>query len=109
MKRPMRGAMRHLGMLRGSGTLHCGGVLLGHVDYEIDGFCTRPGEVVGSGEIRMAPAELANAVGRRNLELATEDGRVLALRFSGARHDTRAGVAHADITGGLPAEEEWRR
>lgn len=105
----MRGVMRHLGVLRGSGTLSCGGVVLGSAGYEIDGFCTKPGEVVGSGEISMAPAELSNAVGRRGLELATEDGRVLALRFSGGRLNARAGVAHADILGGLPAEDEWRR
>jgi hypothetical protein len=109
MTRPLRGNMRHLGVLRGSGTLRCGDVVLGSADYEIDGFCTRPGEVVGSGEISMAPAELANAVGRRDLELTTEDGRVLTVRFSGSRFDPRMGAAHADILGGLPAENEWRR
>lgn len=109
MKRPSRGSMRHLGVLRGGGTLRCHGVVLGSADYEIDGYCTKPGEVVGSGEICMAPAELANAVGRLDLELTTEDGRVLALRFSGSRFDPRTGAAHADILAGLPTEEEWRR
>jgi hypothetical protein len=109
MKRSPRGVMRHLGVLRGSGTLRCGGVVLGPADYEIDGFCTKPGEVVGSGEIRMAPAELENAFGRRNLELTTEDGRVLAVRFSGGRLDSRLGAAHADIFAGLPTEDDWRR
>jgi hypothetical protein len=109
MNRTLRGTMRHLGRIRGSGTLSCDGVMLGAADYEIDGFCTRPGEVIGSGEISMAPAELANAFGRRDLELTTEDGRVLALRFSGGRLPPRVGAAHADITGGLPTEEEWRR
>jgi hypothetical protein len=109
MNRTLRGTMRHLGALRGSGTLSCGGVVLGTVDYEIDGYCTRPGEVVGSGEITMAPNELANAFGRRDLELTTEDGRVLAIRFSGGRLNPKVGAAHADIIGGLPTEEEWRR
>jgi hypothetical protein len=109
MNRPLRGSMRHLGTLRGRGTLSCDGIVLGAADYEIDGFCTRPGEVVGSGEITMAPAELANAFGRRDLELATEDGMVLSLRFSGGRLGSRAAAAHADITGGLPAEDAWRR
>ena len=109
MKRPMRSVMRHLGVLRGSGTLRCGGAVLGAASYDIDGFCMKPGEVVGSGEISMDPAELANAVGRRDLELTTDDGRVLALRFSGSRHDTRRGAAHADIMGGLPAEDDWQR
>lgn len=101
--------MRHLGALRGSGTLRRGDVVLGAARYDIDCFATKPGEVVGSGEIGMAPAELANALGRHDLELATDDGRILALRFSTGRQDAASGVAHADIMGGLPAEEEWRR
>ena len=109
MRRPSHGSMRHLGVLRGSGTLRCGGVVLGSADYEIDGFCTRPGEIVGSGEIRMERAELANAIGRRDLELTTEDGKVLTLRFSGGRIDPKLSAAHADVLSGLPAEEEWRR
>ena len=109
MRRPLHGSMRHLGVLRGSGTLRCGGVVLGSADYEIDGFCTKPGEVVGSGEIRMAPAELANAIGCRDLELTTKDSRILALRFSGGRLDPRQGAAHADIFAGLPSEGEWSR
>ena len=83
--------------------------MFGPADYEIDGYCTKPGEVQGSGEISMAPADLANAFGHRNLELATDDGRVLALRFSPRRRDARSGAAHADIRGGLPAEGDWRR
>lgn len=109
MSRNWHGRMRHLGALRGSGTLRRGDVVLGAARYEIDCFTIKPGEVVGSGEISMAPAELANALGRSDLELATDDGRILALRFSNGRQDTASGVAHADILGGLPAEEEWRR
>ena len=46
MKRAVRGTMRHLGVMRGSGTLSCGGVALGAAGYDIDGYCTKPGEVV---------------------------------------------------------------
>jgi hypothetical protein len=109
MKSQWHGRMRHLGALRGTGTLGCSGVVLGTADYEIDGFCTKPGEVVGSGEISMAPAELDSAFGRHGLELTTAEGRVLQVRFSGGRRDRRGGVAHADILGGLPAEDEWPR
>ena len=109
MKTQWHGRMRHLGALRGTGTLRCGGILLGTVDYEIDGFCTKPGEVVGSGEICMAPAELDIAFGRQDLELTTGDGKVLQVRFSGGRRDRSGGAAHADVLGGLPAEDEWRR
>ena len=104
-----RSRMRHLGRLSGSGTLSCEGVVLGVADFEIDGYCLKPDEVVGSGEIRMAPADLDQAFGRGNLVLTTDDGRILALRFSGSRRAAAGGAAHADIIGGLPPADEWRR
>src|SRR5262245_25435840 len=107
--RPLRGSMRHLGVLRGRGTLSCGDVTFGNADFEIDGFCTKPGEVVGSGEIRMAPGALEQAFGRNNLVLTTDDGRALAVRLSGKRRDVASGAVHADIIGGLPAADDWRR
>lgn len=108
--RSVRGKMRHLGRLSGSGTLSCEGVALGVAHFEIDGYCTRPDEVVGSGEIRMAPADLDRALGRRNLRLTTSAGHILEVRFSGARQRAAtAGIAHADIIGGLPPPHQWQR
>jgi hypothetical protein len=107
--RASRGKMRHLGRLSGSGTLSCEGVVLGDADFEIDAYCTRPDEVVGSGEIRMAPAALDQAIGRNGLRLTTADGQVLELRFSSRRHDAASGAAHADITAGLPPPDKWQR
>jgi hypothetical protein len=105
----MRGSLRHLGAMRGSGSLTCGGQSLGRVEYEIDGFMTGPGEVVGSGEIRMAPGELDHAFGRRDLRLTTDEGRVLEVRFSGRRNDAGSAAAHADFGGDLPLASQWRR
>lgn len=105
----MRGSMQYLGVLRGSGTLACGDEPMGRADFDIDGFKTKPGEVVGSGEIRMAPADLNRAFGRTNLQLTTDDGLIVAVRFSGKRVDPADGAAHADFSGGLPAPSEWRR
>jgi hypothetical protein len=106
----MRGnLMQYLGVLRGSGVLACGEEQLGRADYDIDGFLTKPGEVVGSGEIRMSPEALNNAFGRQGLQLTTDDGRVLDVRFSGKRLDAASDAAHADITGQLPGASEWRR
>ena len=105
----MKTAMRYLGVMRGSGSLASEGEPLGRVEYDIDGFLTRPGEIVGSGEIRMAPADLDNAFGRRNLQLTTDQGRVLDVRFSGKRHDAGSAAAHADIGGDLPPASQWQR
>lgn len=104
-----RGSIQFLGRLTGAGTLACDGEAMGHATFEIDGFRTRTGEVVGSGEIRMSPAELDRAFGRTNLTLTTDEGRVLAVRFSGKRHNASENAAHADITGDLPAAKHWRR
>ena len=107
--RSVRGALRHLGVLRGSGTLSCEGQDLGRADFEIDGYATRPGEVVASGEIRMADAALDQVHGRRDVVLTTDDGLVLSVRFSTRRRGASSGAAHADITGGLPSADDWRR
>jgi hypothetical protein len=101
--------MRHLGVLRGSGTLESHDEVLGRVDYEFDGYLMRPGEVVASGEIRMAADALTNAFGRRNIALRTDDGRVLAIRFSAKRQGTPKDAAHVDVHDGLPPEQEWQR
>jgi hypothetical protein len=101
--------MQYLGVMRGSGMLALDGEPIGRADYDIDGFVTRPGEVVGSGEIRMAPADIECAFGRANLTLTTDDGRVLELRFSGKRLVPSDGAAHADFSAGLPPPKAWRR
>jgi len=105
----MKAGMHYLGVLRGSGSLACGEEPIGRADYDIDGFLTQPGEVVGSGEIRMAPGDLDRAFGRTNLQLTTDDGRILNVRFSGKRLDPGSEAAHADIGGALPPAAEWHR
>ncbi|MBS0538732.1 MAG: hypothetical protein JSR47_08250 [Proteobacteria bacterium] len=101
--------MQYLGALRGSGELIGEAGSLGRVEYELDGYLMKPGEVVASGEIHMAAAELNEAFGRRDLRLQTDDGRLLEVRFSGKRNSTTSTVAHADVRGGLPPAREWSR
>jgi len=103
------GRMSYLGVIRGSGTLRLAGEDLGRADYDLDGFMTSPGEVVASGEIRMAAEALARAAGRNDVQLTTDEGRVLAVRFSPARNNSPDNAAHADVSGELPPAKEWRR
>ena len=67
--------MKYLGAMRGSGTLVSADEALGAASYEIDGYQMKPGEVVASGELRMAARDLARAFGLRHLQLRTDDGR----------------------------------
>ncbi len=105
----MRGSMQYLGVLRGAGTLACGDESMGRAEFDVDGFMTRPGEVVASGEVRMAPDDLNRAFGKMGLVLTTDDGRVISVRFSGKRVDPSDGAAHADLRGGLTPAKEWKR
>jgi hypothetical protein len=96
--------MRYLGGIRGAGTLALtDGQALGPVEYDIDGFVNHTGEVVGSGELRMQPALLGAAFGRRDLCLRTDDGQTLELRFSGSQLAPNCAAAHVDVTSGFPA------
>lgn len=102
--------MRFLGKLCGAGALKCGEETLGRAEYEFDGYVTHTGEVVASGELRMAAGSLDEAFGRNDLSLATDDGRVLKVRFSGKQRRTATLAAHVDVSGeGLPTAREWRR
>jgi hypothetical protein len=101
--------MKYLGALRGSGTLATPEETLGTATYEMDGYLLKPGEVVASGELRMAPQDLANAFGQRNLRLRTDDGRELTVRFTARKLTPTRTSAHADFTGDLPAPTAWGR
>jgi hypothetical protein len=100
--------MQYLGALRGSGTVSCDGKPMGAATFEFDGYLTRPGEVVASGELRMAPDMLNEVFGRRDVVLRTEDGRALSIRFSGKRPDRESDAAHVDVGGDLPQAKQWR-
>lgn len=101
--------MQYLGVLRGTGSLACGEESMGAVAYDLDGFLTRPGEVIASGEVRMDAASLNAAFGRRDVSLRTEDGRVLTIRFSGKRLNPESSAAHVDAAGDLPPPKKWKR
>ena len=100
--------MKFLGRLRGNGTLVCGDETIGAADYDLDGYMTRPGEVVASGELRMPAADLQRSFGRRDLRLLTSDGKVFHLRISGKPSDSHGDATHIDVTEGLPPAKEWR-
>lgn len=106
---PRVSLMRHLGALRGSATLECKGESFGRATYEFDGYLMKPGEIVASGEVRMDAGALADAFGRNDLKLRSDDGIVLSIRFSGKSLPPGKTVAHADAREGLPPEREWRR
>ncbi len=100
--------MQYLGALRGSGMLLVCDEQIGRCEYDFDAYLTRPGEVVGSGEIRMPCGQLQQAFHRRVAALRTDDGTSLGIRFSGKTPPT-ADAVHVDVFSGMPDAATWRR
>ncbi len=101
--------MRYLGRIAGSGSLRRGGETVARAIYEFDGFTGPRGGSVSSGEIRLAASDLQAVFGPVGVQLLTDDGRLLDLKFSEKKLDPAADVAHVEVSGDLPGTpEEWR-
>ncbi|UVF22377.1 MULTISPECIES: hypothetical protein [Microvirga] len=101
--------MRYLGRISGYGALRCNGEHIAQAFYDFDGFVTKPLGVTCCGEIQLAAAILKDVFGRRGVQLLTDDGRLLDLRFSEKALRSASDVAHVDVTGELPATpQSWR-
>jgi hypothetical protein len=102
--------MQYLGRLRGAGALTCGSETVARVDYDLEGFLRKPGQIACSGEIRSAPQDMSAVFGRRDLKLLTEDGRRLSVRFTEKKLDPDGDSTHVDVDGEeLPPAKAWRR
>jgi hypothetical protein len=100
--------MRYLGGISGSGMLKCKGVEIADASYDFEGFSRKSGEIIGSGEIKLASPALRALFGRTDVQMVTEDGRLLNLKFSD-KELREQGVAHVDVSGDLPGAKNWRR
>jgi hypothetical protein len=77
--------------------------------YDFDGFFRQPIGVTCCGEIQLSAAILKDVFGRRDVQLLTDEGRLLDLVFSETALLSASDVAHVDVTGELPATaQSWR-
>jgi hypothetical protein len=101
--------MQYLGRLSGSGLLTRDGETVARASYEFEGFLRPRGIVVSSGEISLSPTDLKAVFGRPGVQLRTDDGRLLDLRFSEKELRLANGVAEVEVSGDLPGSPaEWR-
>ena len=101
--------MRYLGRISGHGVLQCNGEHIARAVYDFEGFFKDPVGVTCCGEIQLAAAILKDVFGRRDIQLLTDDDRLLNLTFSGKALLPSSDVAHVDVTGELPATPgSWR-
>jgi hypothetical protein len=101
--------MRYLGRISGVGVLQCNGEHIARASYDFDGFFKDPVGVTCCGEIQLSAAVLKDVFGRRDVQLLTDEGRLLDLTFSEKTLLSESDVAHVDVTGELPATPgNWR-
>ncbi|MDH3597549.1 MAG: hypothetical protein OEM93_22150 [Rhodospirillales bacterium] len=100
--------MHYLAGRRGAGILTCRDQTVARVDYEFDGFLTKPGQVTRCGEVRMPPEVLRQVFGRKDVQLLTDDGRHFSFRISEKRLHPTSDAAHLDVAGELLPVSEWR-
>lgn len=101
--------MHYLGGLTGSGMLMCDGREIIRVSYDFDEFRRPSSEIVGNGQIAFPVSALKDVFGL-DVQIRTDDGRLLKLKFSEKSLDAQADVAHVDVSGDLPAfTQHWRR
>jgi hypothetical protein len=94
--------MRYLGGLSGDGMLSCNGHDVARASYAFDGYYKKPMGVTCSGEIRATATALKTVIGRKDVQLLTDDGRLLNLKFSDRKLSRAGNSAHVDVTGQLP-------
>lgn len=101
--------MQYLGRISGNGNLRIGGETVARASYEIEGFAEPRGGVMSSGELSLAPSHLKAVFGRVGLQLLTDDGRLLDVRFSEKALRLATEVVHVEVTGDLASSPaEWR-
>jgi hypothetical protein len=101
--------MHYLGGISGSGMLKCDGREVARASYEFDGFMKKPIGVTASGDIRLSASALKGVFGRGGIQLLTDDGRLLDLRFSERKLLLSSDTAHVDVAGDLPnTAQSWR-
>ncbi len=101
--------MQYLGRIAGEGVMTSDGVAVARVAYDFEGYSRPGGQLMSSGEIEALPADLQAAFGRPHVQLLTDDGRLLDLKFSQKSLSARSGVALVEVTGDLPkTRETWR-
>lgn len=89
--------MNYLGGLRGTGLLLRGDTPVARTEYDFDSYLSKAGQVTSGGEIRLPAATLKGLFGCNDLQLRTDEGQLLKLRFSEKRLSSADDAAHVDV------------
>ncbi len=103
-------ALRYLGGISGHGAVTQNGKKIATAKFDLDGYFRPAIGVTGCGEIQLSGDMLQSLFGRTDLQLLTDQGLLLDLRFSDSTLPAASDVAHVDVTGPLSsAPGDWRQ
>lgn len=101
-------SMRYLGTISGDGMLTWEGQDIAPASYEFEGYMQQE-HVTSCGEIHSPANILRGVFGRTDVQLRTQDGRMLTLKFSEKTLPPNSTVAHVDVTGDHSSDpQDWR-
>lgn len=101
--------MRYLGRIAGDGVLLRDGEAIARASYDFEGFAGPRGDNLCSGEIILTRSVLESVFRTSGVQLRTDAGRLLDLKFSDKLLGRSEVVARVDVTGDLPGSQaEWR-
>ena len=103
--------MEYLGGISGYGTLVLHGKDIARATYDFEGYQTKHSGITCCGEIRSMPGVLAAIFGQLGIQLRTDSGRLLEIKFSDKRLKSSQDFAHVDVRGEIPKKDkrEWNK
>ena len=106
----MNSSIEYLGGISGDGTLVQNGKDIARATFDFEGYRTHHAGITCSGEIQAQPDVLAALFGLMDIELRTDAGRLLELRFSAKTMQPSQDFAHVDVKGDIPDQKrDWQR
>ncbi len=102
-------ALLYLGAISGRGVVKQNGGTIAPAKFDLEGYYRASVGVTGRGEIQLPREALKRLFGRADLQLLTDQGLLLALRFSDSTLPPASDFVHVDVTKQSPiAPGDWR-
>ncbi len=102
--------LRYLGGISGEGAVKLDGETVAPVKFDLDGYFRPSTGVTGSGEIQMTSEALKSLFGRNDLELQTDQGLLLGLRFSDSTLPKSSDFVRVEVKARpTTAPDDWRQ
>jgi len=102
--------LRYLGGISGQGAVLLNGEAITPAKFDLDGYFRPSTGVTGSGEIQLPRDVLKTLFGCKDLQLQTDRGLLLALRFSDLKLPAKSDFVRVEVTGQpTTAPDDWRQ